>query len=137
MKPSSASTPIADGGLAADDRKDLAEFDTMVERRLSNEGIVLVGITYNNDELIALKRRMSDNNVNVRFNRDDLRRVLISPLDGTECVLVENTVGIDEAIGLDEWKNAVAEIERVASREAVDGELVRRALSDLRQQGKS
>lgn len=131
MKPSSVSNPIADGDL----RQDFAGFDTMIERKLSKDGVVLVGITYNSNELIALKKSMSGENVNVRFNRDDLRRVLVSPSDGTECVLVENTAGIDQAIGLDEWKGAVAEIKRVASRGAVDGDPVRRALSDLKQQG--
>ena len=136
MKPSPVSSLIADGALAAGDRQDFAQFDTMVERKLSKDGVVLVGITYNSNELAALKKRLTDDNVNVRFKRDDLRRVLVSPSDGAECVLVENTVGIDEAIGLDEWKNAVAEIERVVSRGAIDGDLVRRALSDLKQQSK-
>jgi hypothetical protein len=137
MKPSSVFKPIADGGLAADDRQEFAEFNTMVGRTLSNEGIVLFGITYNSGELAALKKRMSDDNVNVRFNRDDLRRVLVSPSGGTECVLVENTAGIDDAVALDEWVDAVAAIERAASRGAVDGELVRPALDDLREQGQA
>ena len=75
------------------------------KRRLTHKGIELYGLSYNSDELIALRRRDGDTlDVDVSVDLGDLGHIQVIPADKSEIFRVR-CLQYDYANGLSKWQH--------------------------------
>ncbi len=84
-----------------------AVFGVRMKRKISKDGIRFMGISYNNDALMAERARVGQKEFDVIVDPENLRQ--ISVRRGNETFTVENTVGLTDGITLPSgWPRSTA-----------------------------
>ncbi len=85
----------------------IAAFGYLTTARIQRDGIVVLGVTYRDEKLNALRRRIGQKDIDVMYDPTNARRVLFKARDEREWLSAENVCGLDDTVSFDEWLAAL------------------------------
>jgi putative transposase len=81
----------------------IAAFGYPTTATIKKDGIVVLGVTYRDEKLNALRRRIGQKPIEVMYDPMYARRVLVKAKDEKEWFAVENALGLDDTVSFHEW----------------------------------
>lgn len=118
--------------------KRVAAFGYPRKATIQKDGIVVLGVTYRDERLNALRRRIGQKPIDVLYDPTYACHVLVKAKDEKEYFAVKNSLGLDETVSFMEWL-AVMKTERARIIEKTKEDLVvmRAGMCRLRETGES
>ncbi|TBG89399.1 transposase [Rhizobium leguminosarum] len=111
-------------------------FGERYKRRIGQYGIPFMGVPYGNEELHRQRTKYGQMEFEIKIDPENLEHIAVHGDKGW--FIVENMVGLDRSVSLDEWIVARRDIRRQNAAEAEAGmEAMYRAINRLRQTGVS
>ncbi len=81
----------------------IAAFGYPTTATIQRDGIVVLGVTFRDERLNALRRRIGQEPIDVMYDPMYARHVLVKAKDETEYFAVENVQGLDDTVSFHEW----------------------------------
>ncbi|WP_333722303.1 Mu transposase C-terminal domain-containing protein [Agrobacterium tumefaciens] len=81
----------------------IAAFGYPTTATIQKDGIVVMGITYRDERLNALRRRIGQKPIDVMYDPMYARHVLVKAKDEDTYFAVENALGLDDTVSFHEW----------------------------------
>lgn len=81
----------------------IAAFGYPTTAAIQKDGIVILGVTYRDERLNAVRRRIGQTPVEVMYDPTYARHVLVKPKDEKDWFAVENALGLDDTVSFHEW----------------------------------
>lgn len=116
----------------------IAAFGYPTTATIQKDGIVVKGVTYRDERLNALRRRIGQKPIDVMYDPMYARHVLVKAKDEEVYFAVENALGLDDTVSFHEWL-AVLKEERdeIAERTKEDLKVMYAGIRRMRQTGES
>lgn len=116
----------------------VAAFGYPTTATIQKNGIVVMGVTYRDERLNALRRRIGQKPIDVMYDPMYARHVLVKAKDETTYFAVENALGLDDTVSFHEWL-AVLKEERdeIAEKTKEDLEVMYAGIRRLRRTGEA
>jgi len=119
-----------------DPKQMLHIFGERYKRRIGQHGIPFMGVPYGNEELHRHRTKHGQMEFEIKVDPENLEHIAVRGDKGW--FVVENMVGIDRSVSLDEWIVARRDIRRQNAAEAEAGlEAMYRAINRLRKSGEA
>lgn len=81
----------------------IAAFGYPTTATIQKNGIVVMGVTYRDERLNALRRRIGQKPIDVMYDPLYARHVLVKAKDDADYFAVENALGLDDTVSFHEW----------------------------------
>ncbi len=81
----------------------IAAFGYPTTATIQKDGIVVMGVTYRDERLNALRRRIGQKPIDVMYDPMYARHVLVKAKDEDKYFAVENALGLDDTVSFHEW----------------------------------
>ncbi|PSJ61635.1 integrase [Mesorhizobium soli] len=81
----------------------IAAFGYPTTAKISRDGIVVMGVTFRDEKLNALRRRIGQKPIDVMYDPMCAQHVLAKARDEREWFAVENALGLDKTVSFHEW----------------------------------
>lgn len=116
----------------------IAAFGYPTTATIQRDGIVVLGVTYRDERLNALRRRIGQKPIEVMYDLVYARFVLVKARDEQEWFAVENSLGLDDTVSFHEWL-AVLKEERntIAEKTKQDLSVMHAGIRRMRQTGEA
>ena len=116
----------------------IAAFGYPTTVTIQKDGIVVLGVTYRDERLNTLRRRIGQKPIDVMYDPMYARHVLVKAKDQTTYFAVENALGLDDTVSFHEWL-AVLKQERdeIAERTKEDLKVMYAGIRRMRRTGEA
>ncbi|MCZ7891063.1 DDE-type integrase/transposase/recombinase [Agrobacterium salinitolerans] len=116
----------------------IAAFGYPTTATIQKDGIVVCGVTFRDERLNALRRRIGQKPIDVMYDPMYARHVLVKAKDETEYFAVENVLGLDHTVSFHEWL-AVLKEERdeIAEKTKEDLKIMYAGIRRMRRTGEA
>ncbi|WP_176038738.1 DDE-type integrase/transposase/recombinase [Brucella tritici] len=122
--------------VAPDEEEMLHIFGQKVSRRISSYGVSFMGIPYSNDELTRLRLKHGQTDFEIKYDPANLRSIAVYAGKDKGWFSVENQIGLDDNVSLEEWIVARQQLRLANAKESESGlAAMYRAINKLRTSG--
>ncbi|MCV0352384.1 MAG: integrase [Nitratireductor sp.] len=116
----------------------IAAFGYPTAVSIQRDGIVILGVTYRDERLNALRRRIGQKPIDVIYDPMYARYVLVKAKDEENYFAVENVLGLDDTVSFHEWLAVLKEErDRIAKATEEDLKVMYEGIRRLRRTGEA
>ncbi|MFN6987079.1 MAG: Mu transposase C-terminal domain-containing protein, partial [Rhizobium oryzihabitans] len=116
----------------------IAAFGYPTTATIQKDGIVVLGVTYRDEKLNALRRRIGQKPIDVMYDPMYARHVLVKAKDDIDYFAVENALGLDDTVSFHEWLTVLKEErDEIAEKTKEDLKIMYAGIRRLRRTGET
>lgn len=116
----------------------IAAFGYPTTATIQKDGIVVLGVTYRDEKLNALRRRIGQKPIDVMYDPMYARHVLVKAKDDIDYFAVENALGLDDTVSFHEWLTVLKEErDEIAEKTKEDLRIMYAGIRRLRHTGEA